>query len=122
MRIIEKTQSKYLSGYRKAVELIQHKMDITQHAWGRHKRLVKEAIRRKVFITQEREDYCRGKVSTGNTDSPCTKFIEVVVIPYDQESHCPCLFFEEEGLRCVHSIALLREHGKYVQDKWWFAA
>ena len=121
MGLIEKSQAKYLSGYQKSVELLERKAAITDFAWNYHKKLAQEAIKRKVFITQEREDYYCGKVSTGNPNSPCPRFIQVIVIPTEQDSNCPCMFVQEEGMSCVHIIALLRKTGRSVNDKWWFS-
>ena len=119
--IIEKSQAKYLSGYRKSVELLERKIAISNHAFNYYKELTEEAIQRKVFITQERDTFISGKVSTGNSKTTCPKFIDVSVDTLDQDSHCSCMFFQEEGLRCVHIIALLRKQGKHLREKWWFA-
>ena len=121
MGIIEKSQAKYLSGYRKAMDLKQRKMGITDYAFNCHKKLVKGAVKRKVFLTQERDTWFCGKVSTGDPNVPYPRYIEVIVETTDQESHCSCMFFQEEGMRCEHIIALLRKKGQHVDDKWWFA-
>ena len=53
--IIEKTQAKYVAGYRKAEKLLKENIVITEHALNYQRKLVKGASRRKVFITQERD-------------------------------------------------------------------
>ena len=120
MGIVEKTQAKYVSGYRKAIDLQKKGIEVTDYAWTHHKLLVKEAMKRKVFVTQEREDFFCGKVSTGR-NSQYQRYVEVSVEPSTQESHCPCMFYQELGMRCHHIIALLRKNGQHVQDKWWFS-
>ena len=66
---IEKIQAKYLAGYRKATEWMQNNKIITDYASDFHKKLCKLAIKRKVFVTSDRDDALHGKVSTGNPGS-----------------------------------------------------
>ena len=65
MGTIEKIQSKYVSGYNKAKELRdpKTKQAVTDYAWECHKKMVKNAVRRKVFLTSQREDSFSGKVA-----------------------------------------------------------
>ena len=121
MGIIEKTQAKYLAGYRKSLDLMARSMSVTDYAYNYHKKLVKGAVRRKVFITKERETFFCGKVSTGNPNSQYPKYIEVNVEPENQESYCSCMLFQEEGIRCEHIIALLRKKELTLSGKWWFS-
>ena len=109
MGVIVKSQAKYLSGYRKAMDLISRDVAITDYAFNTHRRLVKGALKRKVVITLERETYFCGKVSRGDPNSAYPCYIEVNVEPEAQESHCSCMLFQEEGFRCEHIIALLRK-------------
>ena len=118
--IIEKTQSKYLAGFKKASKLVQDNYVVTEFAWNCHKKLVKGALKRKVFITTEQEEFVCGKVSRG-TNSSFPRYIEVAVNTEAIESNCPCMFYQENGLCCEHIIALLRKVGRQVQDRWWFS-
>ena len=119
--IIEKTQAKYVSGHRKAVELRRKNIAVSEHAWNYYRKLVKGAATRKVFITQERDTFVCGKVSRSNSTSGYPRYIEVTVDPEAKESHCGCMFYQEEGLCCEHIIALMQKSGREVRDKWWFA-
>ena len=118
---IEKIQGKYLAGFRKAQDMIIRKRFVTDHAYNHHQRLAKEAVRRKVFITLDRDDVFHGKVSSGDPNSPLPKFLEVKVIPSEWESYCPCMLYQEEGIRCVHIIALLKEKGHSMENRWWYS-
>ena len=69
--------------------------------------MVKNAVKRKVFLTLEREDSFSGKVSCGDPSSVYLRFVEVTVIPEETEHNCPCRLFHDEGLTCEHVIALL---------------
>ena len=121
--IVEKIQSKYLRGYNKAKELRdpKKKQAVTDYAWDCHKKLVKGAIKRKVFLTSEQETCFTGKVSRGDPNSVYPRFVEVSVWPEELHHNCPCKFFQEEGLTCEHVIALLRTKNISTLDKWWFA-
>ena len=118
---IEKIQGKYLAGYRKSAELIANKKLISDYAYNCYRKLTVEAIRRKVFITLDKEDVIHGKVSSGDPNSAIPKFVEVRVMLSEWEFHCPCMQFEEVGIPCVHVIALIRAKGKTLESQWWFS-
>ena len=118
---IEKIQGKYLAGYRKSAELIANKKLISDYAYNCYRKLTVEAIRRKVFITLDKEDAIHGKVSSGDPNSAIPKFVEVRVMLSEWEFHCPCMQFEEVGIPCVHVIALIRAKGKTLESQWWFS-
>ena len=118
--IIEKTQTKYLAGYPKAAKLLKDNNVVTEYAWNWHKKLVKGALKRKVFITQERDNYVCGKVSR-ESHSSFPRYIEVAADTEAIESNCPCMFYQENGMCCEHIIALLRKVFRNVRDRWWFA-
>ena len=122
MGTIEKMQSKYVRGYNKAKELRdpKTKRSVTDYAWDRHKKLVKDALKRKVFLTEEHDDRFAGKVSCGDPNSVYPRYIEVAVIPEESDHKCPCRLYQEEGFTCEHVIALLRKKNHFVRDKWWF--
>ena len=118
---IERIQGRCLAGYRKAAAMMARNRDVTDCAHNHHRRLTKHAIRKKVFITLDREDAIHGKVSSGDPNSPLPKCLEVKVLPDEWESCCPCMLHQEEGIRCVHTIALMREKGKTLDGRWWFS-
>ena len=122
MGIVEKQQAKYRNGYKQGKELRDPRtnMAVTNYAWERHKKLVKEAVKRRVFLTCEREDSFVGKISCGNPNSAFPCFVEVAVWPEEAHHNCPCKLYDEEGITCEHVIALMRANNMYVRDKWWF--
>ena len=119
--IIQKTQATYVDGYCKAGKLFKENMVVTEHAFYFHRKLVRGAGVRKVFITQERDTWLCGKVSCGDQSSNFHCYIEVMVNAEALESHCPCMFYQKHGLCCDHIIALLKKKGKQPREKWWFA-
>ena len=118
---IEKIQGKYLAGYKKATDLLAKNNMLTDYAHLYHKKLCKIAVKRKVFVTLNREDVLHGKVASGNPNSTLPKFVQVRVILDDWDSYCPCMLYQEEGFRCSHIIALMREKGKTLDNRWWFS-
>ena len=66
------------------------------------------------------EPHYRAKVATG-IHSTLDGFIECMAVSDEQDSKCPCLFYQEEGMQCEHVIAMLHKAGLPVADKWWFS-
>ena len=61
----------------------------------------------------------RAKVSVGNVHN-VAGYIEVSVNVEDKSRACPCLYYEETGMNCVHVKALLLQLGSLGTGKdWW---
>jgi len=113
--IVTYQRDKYYTRKASAKRIVEEGLQLTHYALHEDGRAGYIARTRDIQMTEQNNPIYKARVSV-TTRSSCTGYIEVAVNVQTKKSECPCKYFDETGIQCVHVKALLLKIGECGLD------
>jgi hypothetical protein len=100
--------------------VLEHQL-LTDYALKEHTKTMNEAAKRTVTILNYRDDWWEAQVSASPLRPTSSAVVmHVKVNPITFATDCPCLYYNEYGMPCIHVMALILHRDLSPNDVRWY--